>query len=173
MAGGGGSTTTTAAIDPDIKARVLPALDQATRQYLGEQANPQAIVANQQYQRDALVDQHQFAKDVAETGISPQVEQDLRNLQGQQLAGGQGTLGSARADRARQAGLADRSLQLRQADLDTRRQGYEGAVTTAGQERALQQEAIDAPHTSAQRYFGYLAGAPQGQSTTQSGGGGK
>jgi len=34
-----------------------------------------------------------------------------------------------------------------------------------------QQERLDAPHTSAERYFGYLSGAPQQSKVEQSGGG--
>ena len=171
--GGGNTTTTTAAIDPDLKRRVLPALDIVQRQFQQETERGGAARAPQGRVRGALTQQGQFAQDVAREGLGSAVETDLRNLQGQQLAGGQGTLGSARADRARQAGLADRSLALRQADLDARRRGFEGVTATAEAERQLEQELRDAPHTAASRYFGYLGAAPQSRSTTQSGGGGK
>jgi hypothetical protein len=49
--------------------------------------------------------------------------------------------------------------------------GALGEVGSAYQEYA--QRRLDAPHTSAERYFGYLSGAPQTTTQTQSGGGGK
>ena len=107
-------------------------------------------------------------------GISPvvyplqMIERDLRNLQGQQLAGGQGTLGSARADRARQSALADRSLQLQQASDQRRGQGLQALAGVAEEKQALKQSVLDAPHTEAQRYFGYLGSGQE--TTTQSGG---
>ena len=187
MAGGGGgnTTTTTAAIDPDIKRRVLPVLGDVGNAYnrSREIIDPEsgtvvqerelAPVADQRRQRGALQQQGQFAQDIAREGLSDAVATDLQNYSGQQTAASQGGLGSARQQRANAAGLADRSLQLRQADLDARRQGFEGVTATAGAERALSQEILDAPHTAASRYFGYLQSAPQSQSTTQSGGGGK
>ena len=78
------------------------------------------------------------------------VDRQLSNLQGRQLTGG--GLGSARADRARQAALADAALGFQ----DRRQQQL---TTGAEQLRGLDQEQIDAPHTSLQRYFGYLQGA--------------
>jgi hypothetical protein len=44
-----------------------------------------------------------------------------------------------------------------------------GEVGSAKQ--AYNQQRLDAPHTSASRYFGYLGNAPQQQTATQSGGG--
>ena len=175
MAGGGGgnTTTTTAAIDPDIKARVLPALDVVRDQFINETATGGSNVAPIQGAIGALGQQRDFAQQVATEGLGDAVATDLQNFAGQQGAASQGALGSARQQRANAAGLADRSLQLRQADLDTRRQGYEGVTATEGASRGLQQEVLDAPHTAASRYFGYLGSAPQSQSTTQSGGGGK
>ena len=53
----------------------------------------------------------------------------------------------------------------------------EGGVTDLGKVgstlQQYNQERLDAPHTSASRYFGYLSGAPQTSKTETSGGGGK
>ena len=175
MAGGGGgnTTTTTAAIDPDIKARVLPALDDVTNLYRdGNLARLNINDLNRS--RTIADDQVSFAQQVAQEGLGEDViAQDLQNFAGQQGAASQGALGSARQQRANAAGLGDRALQLRQADLATKKDAYAGGLQAAEAGRALEQERLDQPHTASQRYFGYLSSAPQSQSSTQSGGGGK
>ena len=67
--------------------------------------------------------------------------------------------------------VGDKSLQYaqqRQADIASGAKAL-GQVGSANQ--AYQQARLDAPHTAASRYFGYLGNAPQ--QTTQTGGGGK
>ena len=99
------------------------------------------------------------------------IQRQLANARGQQLAGGQGTLGSARADRARESALADQSLQLQQASDQRRAQGAQALAGVAADRQQRAQARLDAPHTSASRFFGYLGSAPQQQTTTSSGGG--
>ena len=82
------------------------------------------------------------------------------------LAGQQGALGSARADRGREAGMADRAMQLQQADLETKLaagQQYGKSVEGA---RALDQEGLDSQARGAERYFNFLGAAPQSQTST-------
>jgi len=82
-----------------------------------------------------------------------------------------GTLGSASQQKAMQSALADKATEFQQRRQQEAALGAQqlGEVGSAYQSQA--QERLDAPHTSAQRYFGYLGSAPQ--STTSSGGGGK
>ena len=122
-------------------------------------------------QTEALRTGQALGRDLSRGISQADIERDLANTQGQQLVQGQGSLGSARADRARAGALADRSLQLQQASDQRRGQGAQ-ILSAVGQERQQRAQArTDAPHTQAQRYFGYLGSAPQQQTT--SGGGGK
>jgi len=174
MGGGGGSSqTTTQGIDPAFRPYLEEVLSDVTGQYRQRrEEGPTATVAGDvAEQQEAIRTAQGLGRDLSQGYSRADIERDLRNTQGQQLAQGQGALGSARADRARSAALADRSLQLQQASDQRRGQGAQvlGAV---GQERqAKRQSVLDAPHTEAQRYFGYLGSAPQQQTT--SGGGGK
>lgn len=128
------------------------------------------------------------------------IANDLQNARGQSLAGraAGGALSSARAGREQEAGMADRAMQLRQienqsrsqagqtmANLDTAEQArYLGALGAksdlakseymAGQQGVeAAAGAADAPHRAAQRYFGYLGSSamPTTQTTTSTGGG--
>jgi hypothetical protein len=74
--------------------------------------------------------------------------------------------------------LADRSLQLQEMRQRQRQEGISGmetAASTLGKvgtaKQKYEQERLDAPHTSAERYFGYLSGAPQTTKQETSGGG--
>lgn len=171
--GGGSSQTTTSGIDPEFKPYLKEVLSDVTGRYRQErEAGPTSVVAGDvAEQQEALQAAQAYGRD-ASRGISQaDIQRDLSNLQGQQLTQGQGSLGSARADRARAGALADRSLQLQQASDQRRGQGLQ-ALAGVGQERQAKAQAVkDAPHTSAERFFGYLGSAPQQQTT--SGGGGK
>ena len=174
MGGGGGgqSQTTSGGIDHAFRPYLEEVLSDVTGQYRQRRTEgPEATVAGHVAEKqEALRAAQQYGRDLS-GGISPEmIERDLRNLQGQQLAGGQGTLGSARADRARQSALADRSLQLQQASDQRRGQGLQALAGVAEEQQVQRQRVLDAPHTEAQRYFGYLGSAPQQQTTTQSGG---
>jgi len=101
-------------------------------------------------------------------GLNAANQRNLTNLAGQQLAGkaNTGTLGSARADRAQQAALADAGAKYAQQDLALRDQA---AQQLLGQEQKKQ----DAKHQGLQRLFGYYGSGAAGTQQTQSGGGGK
>ena len=169
--GGGGSTTTSNELDPDIKRAVLPAIQRSARLY---GSGDFERVADQEGIRGALAGQRDRAQKIAEEGLGQgRLLNELKKEEGRLLSGQQGALGSARADRAREAALVDRDLQLTQADQAARRQA--GADAT-GAERGildLEQFKIDAPVRGTERYFGALAGAPQASSTTTKQGGGK
>ena len=174
MGGGGGSSqTTTSGIDPEFKPYLKEVLSDVTGQYKQtRQEGPEATVAaDTPEQQEAIGAAQTLGRDLSRGYDPAQIERQLRNVQGQQLAGQQGALGSARAGRARQSALADQALQLQQASDQRRGQGAQ-VLGTVGQERQQKAQSIlDAPHTAASRYFGYLGSAPQQQTT--SGGGGK
>ena len=169
--GGGGQQTTTTAIDPDIKRAILPALQDVTRQYRSGDFEQRA---GQEGVKQALGQQEQLAQQTLQEGLGTEnLLNQLRSSEGQQLQQQQGALGSARADRARESALTDQALNLQQADLAAK-QGAAGALgQIAGQGRGLEQELLDAPISGAERYFGLLGSAPQSQSQTSTGGGGK
>lgn len=111
----------------------------------------------------------QLLLDTAFGGGADQASQRaLTNLAGQNLAGkaNTGTLGSARADRAQQAALADVSAKNYGQNLALRDQA---AQQLLGQEQKKQ----DATHQGLQRLFGYYGSGAAGSQQTQSGGGGK
>ena len=170
--GGGNSQTTTSGIDPRFAPYLEEVLSDVTGQYRDARNTNQSVVAGDTAETtEALRTAQGLGRDLSGGLSAGQIDRDLRNLQGQQLAGQQGSLGSARADRARQSALADRSIQLQQAS-DARR--GQGAQTLQGVAQDRQQRAqgdLDSDHTRASRYFGYLGSAPQQQTT--SGGGGK
>ena len=162
--GGGTSTTTTSSgIDPAFKPELKRALGAATKHTFTPEGDIKIAdtVADtglgQQVASDAVLGRGAFDERAA-------VDRQLRNLQGQQQVGG--GLGSARADRARQAALADAALGFQ----DRRQQQL---TTGAEQLRGLEQEELDAPHKALQRYFGYLGGVGQQQTSTAPKQGGK
>ena len=167
--GGGGNTQTTQqGIDPEFKPYLKEVLSDVTGQYrAGREEGPESVVAGDAPEQvEALRTAQNLGRDLSGGLSSSQIQNQLRQVQGQQLAGGQGSLGSARADRARSGALADRALQLQEASDARRGQGAQvlGAVGQERQQRA--QARLDAPHTQAQRYFGYLGSAPQQQTTS-------
>ena len=174
MGGGGGSSqTTTSGIDPAFRPYLEEVLSDVTGQYRQRrEEGAEATVAGDVAEQTEAIRAAQAAGREFAGGINQgQIANQLAQTQGQTLAQTQGSLGSARADRARAGALADRSLQLQQASDQRRAQGIQ-ALAGVGQERqAKSQSVLDAPHTEASRYFGYLGSAPQQQTT--SGGGGK
>ena len=180
--GGGGTTTTSTQIDPEIRKRITPALDAATEQYEYELNDPDESrarsVAGQEGVVGALEQQDQLSRSALEgTGIFDEtdaVNRQLQNLQGQQLAQQQGSLNSARADKARQSVLADKALEFQDRRQQQAAQGAQALTGTQQAKRGLEQERLDAPHQALSRYFGYLGSAPQSQQqTSNQGGGGK
>ena len=172
MGGGGGKTqTTSSGIDAEFKPYLKEVLADATGQYkrqrdLGADATVAGDVAEQ---KEAIGAGQALGRDLSQ-GISPEmIQRQLQNVQGQQLGSQQGSLGSARAGRAREAALADQAIGLQQASDQRRAQGAQ-TLAAIGQERQAKSQAqLDAPHTAASRYFGYLGSAPQ-QQTTSAGG---
>lgn len=222
MGGGGSNTqTTTSSIDPEFKPYIKTVLSDVTDQYskekaagatglvdaytgLGETASRLGAEAAteraglDQFKTEgsgALAARQQAQQQIGQDW-NQMIAQDLQNVQGQQTAGSLGSLGSARGDRARQAALGDRALQLRQAEnqakmaagsqlsgLDAaQQQRYLGALGAkqdlakseymAGQQGVeAEAGALDAPHRAAQRYFGYLGSSAVPTTQTTTGGG--
>jgi hypothetical protein len=180
--GGGGSTTTTtvSGIDKEFKPYLKRVLSDVTDRYEAEVAGgPDAIVAKlDQAQIDAINAQEGIGRDaLAGRGIYDvrgAQERDLQNLAGsqamQQYMGG--SLGGARAQRGMQSALADRSSQNLEEQRKIQQYGMSQLGEAGSTRQAYEQQRLDAPHTSASRYFGYLAGAPQSTTQTQTGGGG-
>lgn len=177
--GGGGQTVTKSGIDEEFKPYLERALSDVTDRYEREVAQgPDAIVAAlDPRQTQALGEQERLARDaISGTGIydvKGETQRQLQNLAGQQMAANPTALGSARSMRAQQAALADKGYEFAKDRMKIAEGGVGalGEVGSAYQEYA--QRRLDAPHTSAERYFGYLSGAPQTTTQTQSGGGGK
>lgn len=225
--GGGGqqTQTTSGGIDPEFKPYIKTVLADVTSEYGKEKAGGGRQVSSaysglqsaaQQLGAEAAAERGNLdrysqegagaqAARAAATNMLNQdydqvIAQDLQNVAGNQTASSLGTLGSSRGDRARQAALSDRALQLRQAEasqrtaaagtlagLDTSEQqrymNALGAKSDLGKSQYMASEygvkaaegMADAPYRAADRYFGYLgSGAvPTQQTTTSTGGGGK
>ena len=177
--GGGGQTqTTSGGIDPEFKPYLREVLQDVTGRYREDVTGSddlttadRTVAAETAEQQEALGAAQTLGRDLSRGYDPAAIQRDLANARGQQLAGGQGSLGSARADRAREGALADRSLQLQQASDQRRAQGAQALAGVAGDRQARAQARLDAPHTQASRYFGYLGNAPQQQTATTSGGG--
>lgn len=224
---GGGSKpqtqTTSGGIDPEFRPYIKEVLADVTGKYRTEAAGGQTDLVNaygalgstasrlgqeasaeraglDRYKQEgagALAARQQASQQMGQDW-NQMISQDLANAQGASVAGSLGSLGSARADRARAAALGDRAISLRQAEnqarsqagqtmanLDTAEQArYLGALGAksdlakseymAGQQGVeAAAGAADAPHRAAQRYFGYLGSSamPTTQTTTSTGGG--
>ena len=168
--GGGGSQTTASGIAPEFKPYLQRALGEATKHTFDQPGGLGAAVADTaQVEKDL-----QAARGVSQEALGgidqAALQRQLANTAGQLQMGQQGNLGSARHDRATQAALADQAVALQQADLAQKAQGAQGLAQLGMQQRALEQEKLDAPHTALQRYFGYLGNVGQQQTTSQGGG---
>ena len=179
--GGGGNTVTkSSGIDPEFKPYLVDVLSDVTGRYKQERAaGPDAIVADMdERQKEALGLQTNLARQ-AITGqglydTTSAQRKDLQNLMGTSLgqASAGGNLGSARSQAAINTAVADQSLKHLQ---DRQRMAMAGIDSLGAAGTTMQQynqQRLDAPHTSAERYFGYLGSAPQ-QTTKTGGGGGK
>ena len=176
--GGGNSQTTTSGIDPRFAPYLEEVLSDVTGQYrqaregtyTPSQSQADAVVSRDTAETtEALRTGQALGRDLSQGLSQADIQRDLRNAEGRGLA--QSPLNSQRANRAREAALADRSLQLQQASDQRRGQGAQVLQGVAADRQAKSQARLDAPHTAAERYFGYLGSAPQQQTT--SGGGGK
>jgi len=181
MSSGGGSktTTTTSGIDPEFKPYLEKVLADVTSRYEADvAAGPDAIVAAMTPEQVAALEAQKKASEemMAGTGaydMGAARQRDIENLMGSSVgqAAAGGGLGSARAEKAMLGAVADRSLALQQARQQDIQKGITGLGEVGSAKQAYEQQRLDAPHTSAQRYFGYLSGAPQQQVSTQTGGG--
>lgn len=171
--GGGGSTTTTTGIPEWARPYLEESLAEAQRTYRAGELSQVATLPEQ-----GLAEQEKLARKAIEgTGIydtSAAAERQLRNLQGQQMAGAAaaGALGSARSERAMQSALADKAFDIAQ----TRKAEAAGGVSalrdvdTARQ--AELQKQLDLPYTGLSRVFGFYGSPAVGttQQTSDSGG---
>ena len=170
--GGGPTATSTSGIAPEFKPQLKRAVDLATKNLEQEYADPSRVVADARALQPGVAASEAVSR-MALQGIDPAAQaRQYQNLVGNQYAAQQGSLGSARAGRAREAALADAAVQMQQADLAQRAQGAQGLLDTGQLTRGVQQQQLDAPHTALQRYFGYLGNVGQ-QNTQQQSGGGK
>ena len=175
------TTTVSGGIDPEFKPYLTKVLGDVTKRYEADvAAGPDAIVAAMDPSQTAALDaQQQLAQDAIAGGgaydYTGAMNTDIQNVvgsaAGQAALGGYG--GSARAQKMMASAVGDKSLQYqqqRQADIA----GGAKALGDVGSARqAYAQARLDAPHTSASRYFGYLGSAPQQQIQKTTGGGGK
>ena len=159
-------------------------------------AQSDALAAQESLAREAMAGdtdkKDMYGRALAGTGeydYTAARNRDMQNVMGS--AAGQaamgGSLGSARAEKAMQGALADRSMQFqqqRQADVTSglgmkdqymagKAAGIKGLGEVGSTRQAYNQAVLDAPHTAASRYFGYLGSAPQQQTQETTGGGGK
>jgi len=179
--GGGQTTTTTSGIDPEFKPYLKRVLSDVTKKYETDvAAGPDAIVAAMtEQQKQALQDQEAAALAMQKgTGIYDTRKAEQQALAqtlgtGQGMASAGNTLGSARTQGAMAGALANRAGQYQKERQQTSQAGTALLGETGAALQAYDQARMDAPHTAASRYFGYLQNAPQQQTSTQSGGGGK
>tara|TARA_A100001011_G_C14148661_1_gene773025 strand:+ start:433 stop:981 length:549 start_codon:yes stop_codon:yes gene_type:complete len=179
--GGGGSTVTqTSGIDEEFKPYLVDVLSDVTGRYKQERAaGPDAIVAAMDpKQKEALAYQENLARQAIQgTGIyddTAAMKQSLQNVMGTQLgrASAGGNLGSARSQAAMQGALANEADKFNVRRRKVAMGGVDALGSAGSTMQAYNQQRLDAPHTSAERYFGYLGSAPQ-QTTKTGGGGGK
>ena len=178
--GGGAKTTTTVSgIDPEFKPYLKDVLADVTSKYKADVAGgADAVVAKMTpEQLQALEAQKKAAEDaMAGTGVydtGAARRRDLENIMGSAsgMAAAGGGLGSARGEKAMLGAVADRSLELQKDRQATMERGITGLGEVGTTKQQYEQQRLDAPHTVASRYFGYLGNAPQQQTSTQSGGG--
>lgn len=167
--GGGGPSTTSTTMDADTKRRILPILDDVNKIY---RSGDLGRVANTEQSQAVAQQGLAQAQELAAKGLGAEnMLNALNNTKGEILSGQQGALGSARADRAREAALLDKSMQLEQADAQVRSQATADAQRYADHSRGLDQETLDANAKGAERIMSFYTAAPTGQTTQQTGGG--
>lgn len=169
--GGGGQQVTSTSVDPDIKRHVTPVLGDVRRLY---EQGKLGQVADTSGMQSALDQSANMAQQTMQEGLGAEnLVNAMKSTEGQIIQGQQGALGSARADRAREAAVLDRGMELSAADQQAKQRAA-GILTNAEQaKRGLEQEGLDSEAKAAERFFGYLGSAPQGQTQTSRGGGGK
>jgi hypothetical protein len=177
--GGGGTTTTVSGIDKEFKPYLKEVLKDVTGKYKKDRKKgADSVVAKMtEEQGKALQRQKKYAGDMMRgTGIYDTrgaEERSLQNVAGQYLPQSYtgGALGSARSQAAMQGALANRAGEYQQQRQDFAKEGVKSLGEVGSAKQQYKQARLDAPHTLASRYFGYLAGAPQSSVQTTSGGG--
>lgn len=177
--GGGGTTVQYTGIDPEFKPYLERALSDVTERYERDvEVGPDAIVAKMTPEQIRSLEQQKKIGEqkLAGTGAFDTAAANERALRktlgtGMGAAASGGALGSARSQMALNKALAEQAGEQQKERQRIMQEGVGdiGKVGTTLQK--YQQERLDAPHTSASRYFGYLSGAPQQSKTEQSGGG--
>lgn len=178
--GGGGQTQqTTSGIDPEFKPYLETVLSDVTKKYKSDRKKgADAVVAKLTPEQKAAMEAQKATAQAMMQGTGmydtrAAEQRSLQDLQGTALgqASMGGSLGSARSQAAMQGALAGRAGEYQRERQTAARAGEEmlGGIGSAKQQ--YQQARLDAPHTMASRYFGYLQNAPQQQTTTSSGGG--
>jgi hypothetical protein len=177
--GGGSTTTVSSGIDPEFKPYLERVLKDVTGRYEADvKAGPGATVAAlDPRQIDAIKQQTALAQQaMTGTGLydtQAAQQRDLQNIMGSAVgqASAGGALGSARAQKSMQGALADRALEYQQRRQQEAAAGVQSLGEAGTTLQQYEQQLLDAPHTSASRYFGYLGSAPQTQTMKSSGGG--
>ena len=177
MGGGGGNTTTqTSGVPEWLRPDVQRAFGQATAAHGAGELSQIAAPTREKQQANEI--QEALAYDAIQGrgafDIESQLARDLQTAQGQQLASQANQGGrSSRQDRANAAGIADRSLQHALTKQQAQSQGTQALRDLGQTAQADAQAQADSAHTGLQRLFGYYGSGAAGNSTTQSGGGGK
>ena len=178
-------TVTQSGIDPEFKPYLETVLKDVTSQYetdigkIREGDTSSVVAALDPAQQSALKAQEALANQaVTGTGAfdyTNAMNRDIQNVvgsaAGQAALGGYG--GSARAQRMMASAVGDKSMQFQQQRQQDIQSGAKGLGQVGSARQAYEQQKIDAPSTVASRYFGYLGAAPQQQTQTTTGGGGK
>jgi len=175
------TTTVSGGIDPEFKPYLERALSDVTARYEADvEGGPDAIVAAMDPSQTAALDTQQTLANQAITGTGAYdytnaMNKDIQNVvgsaAGQAALGGYG--GSARAQKMMASAVGDKSMQHQQQRQQDIQSGARALGEVGSARQAYQQQRLDAPHTAASRYFGYLGSAPQQQTQTTTGGGGK
>ena len=190
MGGGGGdkqTSRTTSGISDEFKPYFEKALGIATNRLEG-QFDPrgnfrdpsagQTVAGLTGQHMEGMGSQQDLARQALQgSGMyddRAQVQRMLQNASGAQDYGMQGSLGSARGDRAKQAALADMGYQFQQARQQNAEGGAQSLQDIGSTLQEQKQRMLDAPYTELQRFSNVAFGnAPTTSSTESKGGGGK
>ena len=182
--GGGRSapqtTTVSSGIDAEFKPYLEKVLSDVTTRYEDTVGDPSKVVAAMDPSQTAALDAQKTLANQAIAGTGAfdytnamnRATQDVvGSAAGQAALGGYG--GSARAQRMMASAVGDKSMEFQQQRQQDIQSGAKGLGQVGSAQQAFKQQQLDAPATEASRYFGYLGAAPQQQTQTTTGGGGK
>tara|TARA_Y100001970_G_scaffold81005_1_gene102771 strand:+ start:3000 stop:3551 length:552 start_codon:yes stop_codon:yes gene_type:complete len=174
------TTTVSSGIDAEFKPYLERVLSDVTDTYEASVDDPsKTVAALDPAQTSALNTQEQLGQDAITGGgafdYTNAMNRDIQNVvgsaAGQAALGGYG--GSARAQKMMASAVGDKSMQYQQQRQRDIASGAKALGDVGSARQGYQQALLDAPHTQASRYFGYLGSAPQTQTQTTTGGGGK